>query len=66
MTALIIFLILALLLVTGMPVSIALGLTVFTFLFSFTSIPMDSIALKLFTGIEKFEIMAIPFFYSCR
>ncbi|RBO92993.1 TRAP transporter large permease [Pseudochrobactrum asaccharolyticum] len=62
MTALIIFLILALLLVTGMPVSIALGLTVFTFLFSFTSIPMDSIALKLFTGIEKFEIMAIPFF----
>ncbi|WP_439271963.1 TRAP transporter large permease [Pseudochrobactrum sp. HB0163] len=62
MTALIIFLILALLLVTGMPVSIALGLTVFTFLFGFTSIPMDSIALKLFTGIEKFEIMAIPFF----
>ncbi|NHF72883.1 TRAP transporter large permease [Paracoccus xiamenensis] len=62
MTALIIFLILALLLITGMPVSIALGLTVFTFLFGFTEIPMDSIALKLFTGIEKFEIMAIPFF----
>jgi len=62
MTALIIFAILALLLVTGMPVSIALGLTVFAFLFGFTSIPMDSIALKLFTGIEKFEIMAIPFF----
>ena len=62
MTALIIFLILAVLLLTGMPVSIALGLTVFTFLFGFTEIPMDSIALKLFTGIEKFEIMAIPFF----
>ncbi len=62
MTALIIFLILAVLLLTGMPVSIALGLTVFTFLFGFTDIPMDSIALKLFTGIEKFEIMAIPFF----
>ncbi|RWR34638.1 TRAP transporter large permease subunit [Sinirhodobacter populi] len=62
MTALIIFLILTVLLITGMPVSIALGLTVFTFLFGFTSIPMDSIALKLFTGIEKFEIMAIPFF----
>ena len=62
MTALIIFLILAALLITGMPVSIALGLTVFTFLFGFTTIPMDSIALKLFTGIEKFEIMAIPFF----
>lgn len=62
MTALIIFFILSVLLITGMPVSIALGLTVFTFLFGFTSIPMDSIALKLFTGIEKFEIMAIPFF----
>ena len=62
MTALIIFLILTVLLLTGMPVSIALGLTVFTFLFGFTDIPMDSIALKLFTGIEKFEIMAIPFF----
>ncbi len=62
MTAIIIFLILAALLITGMPVSIALGLTVFSFLFAFTEIPMDSIALKLFTGIEKFEIMAIPFF----
>lgn len=62
MTALLIFTILAVLLITGMPVSIALGLTVFTFLFGFTDIPMDSIALKLFTGIEKFEIMAIPFF----
>ncbi len=62
MTALIIFAILVVMLATGMPVSIALGLTVFTFLFSFTNIPMDSIALKLFTGIEKFEIMAIPFF----
>ena len=38
MTALIIF-ILAVLLLTGMPVSIALGLTVFTFLFGFTDIP---------------------------
>ena len=62
MTALVIFLILAALLITGMPVSIALGLTVFSFLFVFTDIPLDSIALKLFTGIEKFEIMAIPFF----
>ena len=62
MTALFIFAVLTLLLITSMPVSIALGLTVFTFLFTMTSIPMDSIALKLFTGIEKFEIMAIPFF----
>src|SRR5690606_32462003 len=62
MTALIIFALLAILLLTGMPVSIALGLTVMGFLFTMTEVPMDSIALKLFTGIEKFEIMAIPFF----
>ena len=62
MTAIIIFGLLTVLLLTGMPVSIALGLTVFGFLFGFADIPMDSIALKLFTGIEKFEIMAIPFF----
>ncbi|WP_395540356.1 TRAP transporter large permease [Neotabrizicola sp. sgz301269] len=45
-----------------MPVSIALGLTVFTFLFTLSDVPLDAIALKLFIGIEKFEIMAIPFF----
>jgi C4-dicarboxylate transporter DctM subunit len=53
---------LLLLLATGMPVSIALGLTVLTFLFTMTTVPIESVALKLFTGIEKFEIMAIPFF----
>ncbi|MEY3611317.1 MAG: hypothetical protein RL697_78 [Pseudomonadota bacterium] len=58
----IIFLLLAVLMITGMPISISLGLTVLTFLFAFTSVPIESVALKLFTGIEKFEIMAIPFF----
>ena len=62
MSALIIFLILTVLMLTGMPISIALGLTVLTFLFGFSQVPLESVALKLFTGIEKFEIMAIPFF----
>ena len=62
MTALIIFALLVVLMLTGMPISIALGLTVLTFLFAFTDVPIESVALKLFTGIEKFEIMAIPFF----
>ena len=62
MTTLIIFSILAVLMLTGMPVSIALGLTVLTFLFTLTQVPLEAVALKLFTGIEKFEIMAIPFF----
>ena len=62
MNGLIIFGLLLGLMLTGMPVSIALGLTVLTFLFTMTQVPIESVALKLFTGIEKFEIMAIPFF----
>jgi C4-dicarboxylate transporter DctM subunit len=62
MNALIIFTLLLLLMLTGMPISISLGLTVLTFLFTMTQVPLESVALKLFTGIEKFEIMAIPFF----
>src|SRR6195256_5354532 len=50
------------LMLTGMPVSIALGLTVLTFLFTMTDVPIEAVALKLFTGIENFEIMAIPLF----
>ncbi|HKY86191.1 MAG TPA: TRAP transporter large permease subunit [Pseudorhodoplanes sp.] len=57
-----IFILLVLLMLTGMPISIALGLTVLTFLFLLTSVPIEAVALKLFTGIERFEIMAIPFF----
>jgi len=62
MNASIIFILLILLMLTGMPISISLGLTVLTFLFTMTQVPIESVALKLFTGIEKFEIMAIPFF----
>jgi C4-dicarboxylate transporter DctM subunit len=58
----IIFALLVALMLTGMPISIALGLTVLTFLFTMTNVPLESVGLKLFTGIEKFEIMAVPFF----
>lgn len=62
MSGIIIFTLLLVLMLTGMPISISLGLTVLTFIFGFTDVPIESVALKLFTGIEKFEIMAIPFF----
>lgn len=62
MNALIIFSLLVVLMLTGMPISISLGLTVLTFLFTMTHVPLEAVALKLFTGIENFEIMAIPFF----
>jgi C4-dicarboxylate transporter DctM subunit len=62
MNAILIFTLLVVLMLTGMPISISLGLTVLSFLFFMTQVPVESVALKLFTGIEKFEIMAIPFF----
>lgn len=62
MNALFIFVLLVVLMLSGMPISIALGLTVLSFLFTLTDVPVQAVALKLFTGIEKFEIMAIPFF----
>ena len=58
----IVFALLIALMLTGVPVSIALGLTVLAFLFLLTRVPVEAVALKLFTGIERFEIMAIPFF----
>ena len=62
MNTVIIFVLLLVLMLSGMPISISLGLTVLTFLFFMTHVPVEAVALKLFTGIEKFEIMAIPFF----
>jgi len=62
MNAALIFGLLIALMLTGMPVSISLGLTVLTYLFTMTQVPIESVALKLFTGIENFSIMAIPFF----
>ena len=62
MNAFFIFALLFALMLTGMPISISLGLTVLTFIFTMTQVSIESVALKLFTGIENFQIMAIPFF----
>src|SRR5260370_4642231 len=62
MSSLFIFGLLIALMLTGMPISIALGMTVLTFIYTMTNVPTESVALKLFTGIDNFEIMAIPFF----
>ena len=61
-SSLVLFCVLIGLMLTGTPISIALGLTVLTFVFTMTNVPIESVALKLFTGIERFEIMAVPFF----
>src|ERR1700683_3260208 len=62
MSAALIFGLLFALMLTGMPISISLGLTVLTFLFTMTEVPIESVALKLFSGLDNFGIMAIPFF----
>ena len=65
MTAVIIIAILLVLLATGTPISIALGLTVLTYLAVFSSFSMeivDIVSQRLFTGLESFPLMAIPFF----
>ena len=60
--ALLLFILLIAFMLTGMPISIALGLTVLSFLYILTAVPIESVSMKLFTGLESFEIMAIPFF----
>jgi C4-dicarboxylate transporter DctM subunit len=60
--ALLLFAMLLGLMATGMPISIALGLSVLTYLFILSSVDPKMVGLKLFTSIDRFEIMAIPFF----
>lgn len=65
MTAALIMVILALMLATGTPISIALGMTVLVFMLFFSSFDMmtvNIISQRLFTGLESFAIMAVPFF----
>ena len=50
------------LMTTGMPISIALGLSVLTYLFILSAVDPKMVGLKLFTSLDRFEIMAIPFF----
>src|SRR5437763_5471846 len=60
--AALLFALLLALMATGMPISIALGLSVLTYLFVLSNVDPKMVGLKLFTSIDKFEIMAIPFF----
>ena len=65
MTAAIIISILVVLLLTGTPISIALGMTVLAFMLGFSSFDMQTVNIisqRLFTGLESFAIMAVPFF----
>src|SRR3974390_1697774 len=56
------FALLLALMASGMPISIALGLSVLVYLFILSDVDPKMVGLKLFTSIDRFEIMAIPFF----
>src|SRR3954466_3056262 len=62
MSSVFIFGLLIALMLTRMPIWSAVGMTVLTFIFTMTDVPTESVALKLISGIDNFEIMAIPFF----
>ena len=65
MTAIIILSILIILLLTSTPISIALGTTVLIYLLGFSSFSFETVNIisqRLFTGLESFSIMAVPFF----
>jgi C4-dicarboxylate transporter, DctM subunit len=61
-TALSIFLILFALLLLGVPIAISLGLSVLAFVFLFPKLPAEIVTQKLFTGLDSFPLMAVPFF----
>jgi C4-dicarboxylate transporter DctM subunit len=57
-----IFLTLALLLIVGVPVSFAIGLSCLIQLLVNGSIPLTIIPQRIYIGMDSFTLMAIPFF----
>lgn len=51
-----------LLIILSMPIAIALGIGGIYFLLHETSLPLVTIIQRMFTGIDSFPLMAIPFF----
>ncbi|WMM24873.1 TRAP transporter large permease [Tissierella sp. MB52-C2] len=56
------FAILFVFLFSGAPVYIAMSFASVLSLYFFTSIPMEVVAQRMFSGIDKFSLMAVPFF----
>jgi C4-dicarboxylate transporter DctM subunit len=53
---------LLLLLVSSAPIAVALGLTSFVYFYYFTTIPLTQVPERLFSSLNTFPLMAIPFF----
>jgi len=61
MLALVITLIFVLCLASGVPISLALGLPTVVYFF-WVDIPIQMVVQRLFSGIDNFTLLAIPFF----
>ena len=46
----------------GLPIAISLGIASLLSIYYFTTDPLPDLAGKIFTGLDKFPLMAIPFF----
>ncbi|EKN62431.1 TRAP transporter large permease subunit [Schinkia azotoformans] len=60
--ALAVFSLLFLCLFLGLPIAISLGLASFAVIYFFTTDPLPDLAGKVFSGLDNFPLMAIPFF----
>jgi len=49
-------------LLLGLPIAVSLGIASFVSIFFFTTDPLPDLAGRLFAGLDKFPLMAIPFF----
>ncbi|RXT06937.1 TRAP transporter large permease [Ammoniphilus sp. CFH 90114] len=56
------FLVLFVLLLSSSPVFIALSFASLISIYFFTTLPMEVVAQRMYAGIDKFSLMAIPFF----
>jgi C4-dicarboxylate transporter DctM subunit len=57
-----IFPLLFIFLLTGFPIALSLGIATCLYLYYFTTIPLSSIPQKMFTNLDSFPLMAVPFF----
>jgi C4-dicarboxylate transporter, DctM subunit len=60
--AVIIFPLLFVFLLTGFPIALALGISTILYLYYGTQIPLETIPQKLYTNLDSFPLMAVPFF----
>jgi len=56
------FVLMMVLLLGSVPVYVSLGLSATVVLALFTSLPLEVLAQRMFSGIDKFSLMAVPFF----